>query len=51
MSAILNTGALAGKVVFVTGASRGIGNDMHFRVVGQESMDQIFRCYIFYGAG
>ena len=35
MSAILNTGALAGKVVFVTGASRGIGSDMYFRVVAR----------------
>ena len=32
MSAILNTGALAGKVVFVTGASRGIGSDIQFVV-------------------
>ena len=33
MSAVLNTGALAGKVVFVTGASRGIGSDIQFLVV------------------
>ena len=32
MSAVLNTGALAGKVVFVTGASRGIGSDIQFIV-------------------
>ena len=41
MSAVLNTGALAGKVVFVTGASRGIGSDIQFIVA------VLSRCFSF----
>ena len=48
MSAVLNTGALAGKVVFVTGASRGIGSDIQFIVAVYLGVFFVFdsvRCY------
>ena len=55
MSAVLNTGALAGKVVFVTGASRGIGSDIKFIAlvsiwgVFRFELEFVVRCYAHQG--